>query len=125
MTTNIGFGYITPYFTLSEPELFIFFCSVVFKSTILKCDKDSSKKIKHARLKIGNSIVMINQENKKYKSNQSQMHIEVKNIDLCYKLALDNGAINIMTPNIRDHGSKMAGIIDPCNNIWWLSEAIK
>tara|TARA_B110000263_G_scaffold74806_1_gene65304 strand:- start:604 stop:810 length:207 start_codon:yes stop_codon:yes gene_type:complete len=68
---------------------------------------------------------MINQKNKKYKSNQSQMHIEVKNIDLCYKLALDNGAINIMTPNIRDYGSKMAGIIDPCNNIWWLSEAIK
>ena len=53
------------------------------------------------------------------------MHIELKNIDLCYKLALDNGAINIMAPNIRDHGSKMAGIIDPCNNIWWLSEAIK
>jgi hypothetical protein len=44
MTTDISFGNITPYFTLSEPELFISFCSEVFKSEILKCDKDSSKK---------------------------------------------------------------------------------
>ncbi len=119
--TPNGYSTITPYFTLSDAEQFIDVCRSVFDAQVVKDVRNADQKIQHARLKIGNSIIMLNQSSDTYGLNVSQMHIYVENADASHALALKFGATSIMEPNDRPHCDRMAGVVDPCKNIWWLA----
>ena len=59
-----------------------------------------------------------------YPANISQMHIYVDDADSTYQNALHLGASSLMEPNLRPHGDRMAGITDPCGNIWWIASRV-
>ncbi|WP_367181351.1 VOC family protein [uncultured Roseovarius sp.] len=64
---------------------------------------------------------MLNESTDEYPANISQMHIYMEDADSAYQLALQLGATSLMKPNNRPHGDRMAGIKDPCGNIWWIA----
>ena len=120
---NIPDGYhsITPYFTVRDADRLMEFLTTAFKATILKETRHDNKKIQHARVRIGNSILMLNENTDTYPINVSQMHLYVEDADETYTAALQSGATTLMEPNNRPHGDRMAGIKDPCGNIWWIA----
>ena len=120
---NIPEGYhsITPYFTVKEADRLITFLVTVFDASVIKESRYEDNRIQHARLRIGDSIIMLNEETEVYPRNTSQMHLYVCDVDGSYETALKAGATILMEPNDRPHGDRMAGIKDPCGNIWWLS----
>ena len=67
---------------------------------------------------IGDSVLMLYQSSYDYPPNLSQIHLYVDELDSTRSAALALGATSIMPPNDRPHGDRMAGLTDPCGNIW-------
>jgi len=113
---------LTPYFTLLDADGFIDYMIAVFDAQIIKDSRNANGTIQHARLKIEDSVIMLNQADKNYPPNQSQMHLYVESVENIYNLALANGSVSLMSPMLRSHGDKMAGFKDPFGNVWWVAE---
>lgn len=120
--TNNILGTITPYFTVKDADTFIAFVLAVFDAELIKEDRYETGRIQHARLRIGESILMLNEATDTYPANQSQMHVYVDDVDARFAKALKQGALPLMQPNLRPHGDRMAGARDSFGNVWWLAE---
>jgi uncharacterized glyoxalase superfamily protein PhnB len=120
-STPEGYQSITPYFTVVDADRLIEFLTAAFDASVIKESRYADNRIQHARLRIGNSIIMLNEGTDDYAANTSQMHLYVDDADRVYDLALKLGAASLMEPNDRPHGDRMAGIKDPCGNVWWLA----
>ena len=112
---------ITPYFTVDGADVLIAFLDAAFDASVVKLDRYADGRVQHARLRIGNSLMMLNECTADYPANTSQMHIYVEDADVAYASAMRLGAKSIMEPNDRPHGDRMAGIVDPCANVWWIA----
>ena len=112
---------VTPYFTVQDADRLMNFLVAAFGATLVKESRYADNSVQHARFKIGNYLIMLNQSTGDYPANVSQMHIYVEDADSAYQAALRLGATSLMEPNDRPHGDRMAGIKDPCGNIWWLA----
>ncbi len=122
-TQNIPEGYsaITPYFTVANADRLMEFLKEAFDATVIKESRYPDNTVQHARMLIKGSIIMLNEAIRDYPANVSQMHLFVEDCDDTYGLAMKSSASSIMTPNLRPHGDRMAGIKDPCGNIWWIA----
>lgn len=119
-----GLHTVTPYFTVNDADLFIGFVMSVFDAALVKENRYPNNRLQHARLKIGDSIIMINDSSDDYAAQVSQMHVFVDDCEAVYAQALEQGATSIMAPNMRPHGDRMAGFTDPCDNIWWVAKRL-
>ena len=124
MTKPEGYHSITPYFTVADADRLIDFISKAFNGIIVIEKRNDNGRINHARMRIGDSILMINESTDSYPVNVSQIHLYVDDVDATYRLAIGEGARSLMEPNIRPHGDQMAGIEDPCGNVWWIARYI-
>ncbi len=116
-----GYHSITPYFTVANADELIDFLVAAFDANIVIVKRYADDKIQHARLRIGDSIVMVNESGEDYPVNVSQMYLYVENADASFAKALATGATKLMEPNDRPHGDRLAGVRDPCGNIWWIA----
>ncbi|MEL6933282.1 MAG: VOC family protein [Pseudomonadota bacterium] len=116
-----GLHSVTPYFTVQDADRLIDFLTAAFDAEVIRSNRNEDGSIQHSRLLIGDSIIMMNQTTEAFAPNVSQMHLFVANADEAYETALMHGATSIMEPNLRPHGDRMAGIEDPCGNLWWLA----
>jgi len=122
--TSEDYGTVTPYFTVEDPDLLIDFLSTVFAAELIKMNRYSDGTLQHARLRIGDTVIMMNQSTADYAPNISQMHVLVHDVEAVFAAALEAGAAAIMEPNIRPHGDRMAGVTDPCGNTWWIAARV-
>ena len=125
MTDISGLGTVTPYFTVPDADAFLRFAQSAFDAEIIKEARYQSGLIQHARLRIGTSVLMLNQATDDYPANTSQMHIQVADAKATYARTLALGATSLMTPNLRPHGELMAGIVDTSGNTWWVASPAK
>lgn len=116
-----GYDSVTPYFTVRDADQLINFLITAFGAALVKISRNNNGRIQHARMRIGTSIIMLNESSGSYPENTSQMHLFVEDTDATYHTSLKAGAKQLMEPNDRPHGDRMAGIKDPCGNIWWIA----
>lgn len=116
-----GYHTITPYFTVSDADQLLEFLVEAFGGAIVTTNRYPSGRIQHVRIRVGDSVIMINESNEQYPVNVSQMHLYVDDVEKVFSKALSAGAVSIMEPNERPHGDRMAGVKDPCGNIWWIA----
>lgn len=120
-TKNTAKQTITPYFTVRGADRLMDFLITAFDASVIKESRYDDGSVQHVRLLIGNSLIMLNECTDDYPANKSQMHIHVEDADKAYQSARHLGAVSLMKPNDRPHGDRMAGIEDPCGNVWWLA----
>jgi uncharacterized glyoxalase superfamily protein PhnB len=113
---------LTPYFTVKDADTFMAFLSDVFGAVVVKETRYCDGKVRHTRMRIGDSLLMLNESSDTYPANVSQMHLHVEDVDRVYAAALNAGAASLMAPNLRPHGDRMAGMEDPCGNVWWIAQ---
>lgn len=116
-----GYHTITPYFTVRDAERLISFVTAAFGGQVVNEDRDQDGRIRHARVCVGDSVMMLNEAGAEYPPNDSQMHLYVADVDVTFRRALREGATAVMQPNERPHGDRMAGLLDPCGNTWWIA----
>lgn len=119
--TPEGYHSITPYFTVVGADRLIEFLTAAFDAVVIKENRYDDDSIQHARLRIGSSVIMLNESTDDYPPNTSQMHLYVDDTDQVYERALKLDGKPLMSPNDRPHGDRMAGIQDPCGNVWWIA----
>jgi len=83
---------ITPYFTVENGDQLIEFVQHVFGGILIKENRYENGCIQHARLAIGNSVMMLNESTESYQTNASQIHLYVEDVKLTYETALEQGA---------------------------------
>ena len=116
-----GYHSVTPYFTVRDADRLIGFLVAVFGARVIRENRYDDNSVQHARLRIGNAVIMLNEATDGYPANRSQMHLYVADADAAYHAALSNGATSLMAPNDRPHKDRMAGVTDPCGNTWWIA----
>ncbi len=116
-----GHRSITPYFTVDDADRLISFLIAALDGDVVLEDRNDDGRIRHARVRIGDSVIMVNEAGADYEANRSQMHLYVADVDTAFARALREGATAVMEPNRRPHGDRMAGFRDPCDNLWWIA----
>ena len=83
-----GLSTVTPYFTVPDADGFITFLHALFGAELIKETRYGDGTVQHARLRIGTSVLMLNQATADYPANISQMHIQVSStpLDKCHHL---------------------------------------
>jgi len=129
MTVNpipTGYHTVTSYLTVSDARAEIEFLKQAFGArTTETLSQDSDGAIRHAELKIGDSMVMLGQARDQWKPRLASFYLYVPDCDAVYKRALHAGATSLMEPADQFYGDRNAGVEDPSGNHWWIATRIE
>jgi len=116
---------LTPYLVVESIDRQIEFLQKAFDATIIEYLKKPDGSVMHAKVKIGDSIIMMGQSTENFTPLYSSLYIYVNNTDSTYKKALDAGANSLMEPADQFYGDRTAGVKDPQGNFWWIATHIE
>lgn len=109
-----GLHTITPYLVVENVSTLIQFLQEVFDAESRGDPyyrEDGS--IKHAEMKIGDSVVMMGEPMDKIGPMPATMYLYVKDSDETYKKALAAGASSVLEQENYPHGYRYGGVKDP------------
>lgn len=113
---------VMPYLILHGADRFIDFAKNVFKARELRIYRTDHNTIMHAEISIDGSTIMIGQAGGEWGVQTAGLYINVEDADATFKIALENGASEVMPIQDKDYG-RSGGIKDPCGNTWWITSA--
>jgi PhnB protein len=117
-----GFHSVTPYLTVRGAAEVINFLKQAFKAeTPQEPLKQPDGKIMHAAVKIGDSLVMIADENEMMKAQPSWLYVYVPNVDSVFQQAIKAGGKAIMEPTDMFYGDRSGAVKDPSGNSWTIA----
>jgi PhnB protein len=134
MTSNVkpipeGYHTATPYLIVKDGAGAIEFYKKAFGATELMRMADSSGKIGHAEIKIGDSVIMLADEvtGMGYRSPQSlggspvSILLYVEDVDALFSQAVATGA-KVQRP-VQDqfYGDRIGGVTDPFGHVWYIA----
>jgi len=121
-----GYHTLTPYLFVRTAALAIDFYMSVFGATEIIRMPGPNGKIMHAELKIGDSIVMLADENpqtgimspKTIGGASSSMLVYVENVDTVIQKAVENGAKLLHPIKNQFYGDRSGSLLDPFGHMW-------
>jgi PhnB protein len=130
-----GYSAITPYLSIKGAVKAIEFYKNAFGAREVGCIKMPDGKVAHAELEIGNSKIMLADENEQW-GNRSPLSIGgspvtlclyVENVDAVFEKALKEGAKirGDMTVKDQFHGDRSGTLIDPFGHEWTIMTHIE
>lgn len=120
-----GFHNVTPYFIVESADPWIDFVVQCFDARINDMLRNDEGRIRHAELRIGDSIIEVSEANEKYSPVQLAIHLYVRNVDETYHKCLEAGASIIEEPLDKPYGERGAGIKDHQGNQWFLATCME
>ena len=120
-----GFHTVTPYITASNAAAVIDFLQRAFGATVVERIEGDKGRIRHAQIKVGDSIVMLTDGNDDCRPAPAAFYLYLEDVDAAYEQALRAGGISIMEPADQFYGDRSGGIRDACGNSWWLATRIE
>lgn len=123
-----GYGAVTPSFTFKDSQKAIEFYKNAFGAVVLDLLPNlTGRGIMHAAMQIGNSIIMMGDENPSCKSAETLggspigLYVYVPNADVALKQAVQAGATETMPVADMFWGDRMGSIRDPFGYSWMLA----
>jgi PhnB protein len=121
-----GYHSITPYLFIKGAAAAIEFYKSVFGATERMRMPGADGRIMHAELKIGDSVVMLGDENPKMGALSPQtiggspcmLNVYVADVDTATQKAVDLGAQVIRPVANQFYGDRTGSIIDPFGHLW-------
>jgi PhnB protein len=121
-----GYHSITPYLFVKGAVGAIDFYKSVFGATEVVRMMGTSGKVMHAELKIGDSIVMLADENPPTGVMSPQtvggysvgMHLYVENVDHVMQKAVESGAKLLRPIKNQFYGDRSGSLLDPFGHMW-------
>jgi len=129
-----GYRTATPCLIVAGVDAAIDFYTRAFDATTLKKVMDPSETFTaHATLKIGNSLVMLQQESPEsgilspasLGNNGGQVHLYVEDMDTIWETAIEAGAISIADPVNTYWGDRSGILVDPFAHRWSLASRVE
>jgi PhnB protein len=128
-----GYHTLTPSMSFRDTERAISWYKTVFGAEEKMKVNGPDKKIMHAEIRIGDSLIFLAEENPQYdsitpqttKGNSVKLHMYVEDVDGVVKKAVQNGAKLVMAPMDMFYGDRVGNIEDPFGYSWVLSTHVK
>ncbi len=121
-----GYHSVTPYLFVRTAALAIDFYKSVFGAAEILRMPGPNGRIMHAELKIGNSIVMLADENPQtgimspqtIGGSPSSLLVYVENVDAVMQKALESGAKQLHPIKNQFYGDRSGSLLDPFGHMW-------
>ncbi len=128
-----GYHNVTPYLFVRSAASAIDFYKSVFGAVETVRMAGPNGKIMHAELKIGDSIVMLADENPQTAMMSPQtvggfsvgLHLYLENVDAVIQKALENGAKALRPIKNQFYGDRSGSLLDPFGHLWTVSTHVE
>lgn len=121
-----GYHTLTPYLTVANARAEIEFLKRAFDAqTTETLSEESDGTVRHAELKIGDSMLMLGQARDQWRPRPTGLYLYVEDCDAWYKRAMSAGAKSLMEPADQFYGDRNAGVEDPEGNYWWIGTRVE
>ena len=128
-----GYHNVTPYLFVRSAAMAIDFYKNVFGAIEIVRMAGPNGKIMHAEVKIGDSIVMLADENPQTGVMSPQtvggysvgLHVYVENVDAVIEKAVENGAKPLRPIKNQFYGDRSGSLLDPFGHMWSVSTHVE
>lgn len=120
-----GFSTITPYFFVDNAERFVAFLKEAFGGVEIGRSLRADGKIANVQVRVGTSTIMASEASARYPAMPGSYYLYVENADAAMRSALAHGAKLEMEVADMPYGDRQGGVVDPCGNIWWISQRLE
>lgn len=120
-----GYGDILLGFGPKGAGRFIDFLTAAFDAKVIMRHDAPDGMVRHARVAIGNSIVMMSDAREEYHPTPPGVYMYVENADEVYERAIRAGATALYPVADMPYGDRMGGVTDPFGNEWYIATQIK
>jgi len=120
-----GYNSVSPYLIVSGADATINFLKRVFGAEEIRRFPDEAGKIRHAEVRIDDTVVMIADGAEGWQPVPSYVHIYVEDVDATYKRALEAGAESVQEPVKKDDPDKRGGVKDAGGTTWWIGTKVE
>ena len=104
------------------PRAWIQFLEAAFEATeVGEPDLLPDGRVGHAKVRIGDSIVMIAQATESAPARPCVLFVFTDDVDGVYNAALRAGAASIVAPMDQPSGIRESAFYDPWDNRWWVA----
>jgi uncharacterized glyoxalase superfamily protein PhnB len=121
----LGYTTVSPYLIVDGASQTIDFLVRVFGAVELRRFPDSTGKLMHAEVRIGDTVVMIADGGEGWPPIPSHVHIYVSEVDAVYRRALEAGATSVQEPVKKDDEDKRGGVKDSGGTTWWIATKVE
>lgn len=126
MAVPAGFHTVTPYITVHGAGNLVDFIKKAFDAKVKEIHATSDGIVRHALVKIGDSMVMIAESGEMTGAPAGiQLYLYVKDTDKYYKQAMAAGGTSLMEPADQFYGDRNAGVKDASGCSWWIATHIE
>ncbi len=127
-----GYSFVQPYLIFVSAREAMDYYAKIFGAKEKLCMKSPEGRVVHAEITIGDSVVMLADENPEmnaygpahYGGSPVSLMVYVEDCDETYAEALGAGATSLRVPTDQPYGDRMAGILDPFGYKWWVAQSI-
>ena len=117
-----GYHTVTPYLTVRGGVKVIEFLQKAFGAQMVQEPfKRPDGKIMHAEVRIGDSRVMIADEDEHAKATTSSQYLYVPNVDVVYQQAINAGGKAVTKPMDMFYGDRTGCVKDSSGNSWTIA----
>jgi uncharacterized glyoxalase superfamily protein PhnB len=113
-----GYNAVSPYLLVKDVRAMLDFLVHAFGATELRRQADAGGGIRHAEVRIGDSVIMMG--SRPGAELIASVHVYVGDVDRVYARALDHGATSVSEPRDQPYGDRSAGVQDAQGNYWWI-----
>jgi len=112
---------VAPYLITSGAQAVIDFLTATFGAEALRRTDSPEGQIRHAEVRIDDTVVMIADAVPGWPATPAHMHVYVRDVDETYRRALAAGGTSVQEPVKKGDPDKRGGVSDPGGNTWWIA----
>ena len=120
-----NYNTVSPYLIVNGASRTIEFLKVVFGASELRRLEDDNGKIRHAEVRIDDTVLMLADAAEDWPPIPSHVHIYVNDVDTIYRQALESGAVSVQEPIKRDDEDRRGGVKDLGGTTWWIATQVE
>lgn len=115
---------VSPYLIVEDANRTIEFLIKTFSAVKLHHITDDEGKIRHAELRIDDSVIMLADQAEGWPPLPTHVHIYVPDVDDTYQRALVAGAESVQAPEKKEDADKRGGVKDAGGTTWWIATKV-
>lgn len=120
-----GYTSVAPYLLVDGAERTIEFLVRVFGAVELRRFPDESGRLRHAEVRIEDTVLMLADSIEGWPPVPAYVHIYVPDVDSVYQRALAAGATSVQEPVKKDDADKRGGVKDAGGTTWWIATRVE
>jgi len=120
-----GYHTLTPFVVADNASGFIKFLKKAFHAQLNYLMETDDGLIRHAELKIGDSVIMVSSATEIHKAMPGMLNVYVEDCDQVYEQAMKAGAESMAEPANQFYGDRSAGVKDNWGNLWWIATHVE